>query len=93
MKISVDLINGYLPDQFGKHAPKAYTSHDFPTRSFPINISDIPIGTKALALTLIDYDAVPVAGFPWIHWIATDIDATNYIPENISILGLSAALI
>ncbi|PZG66675.1 YbhB/YbcL family Raf kinase inhibitor-like protein, partial [Streptomyces sp. NTH33] len=22
MKISVDLINGYLPDQFGKHAPK-----------------------------------------------------------------------
>ncbi|KAF0465654.1 YbhB/YbcL family Raf kinase inhibitor-like protein [Pediococcus pentosaceus] len=87
MKISVDLINGYLPDQFGKHAPKAYTSHDFPTRSFPINISDIPIGTKALALTLIDYDAVPVAGFPWIHWIATDIDATNYIPENISILN------
>ncbi len=86
MKISVDLLDGYLPDQFGKYAPEEYTLHGFPTRSFPINISEIPAGTKALALTFIDYDAVPVAGFPWIHWIATDIDVTDQIPENASIL-------
>lgn len=87
MKINVDLINDYLPDQFGKHAPEEYTSHGFPTRSFPINISEIPAGTKALALTFIDYDAVPVAGFPWIHWIAIDIDVTEQISENASILN------
>lgn len=28
----------------------------------------------------------PVAGFPWIHWIATDIAVTNLIPENASAL-------
>lgn len=87
MKIKVDLQDGFLPDRFGKHAPEEYRLHNQPMRSFPIHITDIPIGTKALALTLIDYDAVPVAGFPWIHWIATDIDVTDQIVENASNLG------
>ncbi|KRN93699.1 YbhB/YbcL family Raf kinase inhibitor-like protein [Pediococcus stilesii] len=87
MKINVDLLGGFLPDRFGKYAPEEYRLHNQPMRSFPIHISDLPRGTRALALTLIDYDAVPVAGFPWIHWIATDFDVSNEIPENISNLG------
>ena len=84
MKIKVPLENGFLPDKFGKFAPEKYQQLGEPIRSFPIEISDIPTNTVALALVLIDYDAVPVAGFPWIHWIATDIKPTNLIPENAS---------
>lgn len=86
MKINVALSNGCLPDRFGKYAPAADKLHDLPIRSFPIEISELPTDTAALALTLIDYDAVPVAGFPWIHWIAADIAVTNLIPENASAL-------
>lgn len=86
MKINVALSNGYLPDRFGKYAPATDKLHDLPIRSFPIEISGLPTDTAALALTLIDYDAVPVAGFPWIHWIATDIAVTDLIPENASAL-------
>jgi Raf kinase inhibitor-like YbhB/YbcL family protein len=85
MQIKVELSNGYLPDRFGKHADEKYLLHGLPVRSFPIQISDLPTDTQALALILIDYDAVPVAGFPWIHWLATDIAVTDEIPENASI--------
>ncbi|WP_353989827.1 YbhB/YbcL family Raf kinase inhibitor-like protein [Pediococcus argentinicus] len=85
MKITVKLDSeGFLPDKYGKNAPAEYLKNDGPILSFPIEIDDLPQNTQALALTLIDYDAVPVAGFPWIHWIATDIPVTNIIPEDAS---------
>lgn len=38
---------------------------------------------KSLALTFLDWDAVPVSGFPWIHWIAANIAPTvTEIPED-----------
>ena len=73
MRISVGLDNGLLPDRFGKHAPEAYQLDGHPVRSFPIEIADVPEGARSLALTFLDYDAVPVGGFCWIHWLACDI--------------------
>lgn len=85
MQISVPLnANGQLADRFGKYAPAADMLAGHPVRSFPIEVQDLPAGTKALALTLIDYDATPVAGFPWIHWLATNLPAVTLIPENVS---------
>lgn len=85
MKIHVTKENGYLPKKYSKYAEDTYLYNGNPIVSFPIELSEIPKQTKAYALTLIDFDAVPVCGFPWIHWIACNIPSVSEkIPENIS---------
>lgn len=85
MHISVELENGLLPDRFGKYAPDSYQLDGHPIRSFPIAISDVPEGTKSLALTFLDWDSIPVCGFCWIHWIACNFPPdTTFIPEDAS---------
>lgn len=63
MKINAPLENGLLPDRFGKHAASEYRTENFPTRSFPISIEDVPADTKSIALAFVDFDAIPVGGF------------------------------
>lgn len=88
MRIFVDLEQGLLSDRFSKHAPEACLLDGHPIRSFPIEISDVPEGTRSLALTFLDYDAVPVSGFCWIHWLACDIAPdVSLVPENASASG------
>lgn len=85
MKISVNTENGFMPAKYSKYAEEKFKYKENPIVSFPIEIEDAPINTKSFALSLIDYDAVPVCGFPWIHWVACDVPGTvNNIPENIS---------
>jgi len=85
MRVTVPLNAGYLPDEFGKYAPAKYLSQDFPIRSFPISIDQVPDGTASFALSIIDWDSIPVAGFAWIHWVAVNIPGdTRLIPENAS---------
>jgi len=61
---------GYLPDRYAKHADRRYIYAGTPTCSFPFEVTGIPEGTNALALTIVDFDSIPVCGFPWIHWCA-----------------------
>jgi len=82
LKIKVILDNGFIPDKFSKYSNVKVS--DQPIISFPIKLEDVPEETKALAISLIDYDAVPRTGFPFIHWLATDIPVTNEIPEDFS---------
>lgn len=85
MKIKVETENGYLLQKYSKHAAEEYMYKGNPKVSFPITFEEVPDGTKSFAITLIDYDAVGVCGFPWIHWIACDIPAdVKELPENIS---------
>jgi Raf kinase inhibitor-like YbhB/YbcL family protein len=86
MQIHVPLgENGYLPDRFGKHADDSEKLNGHAVRSLPIEIKDVPDGAKSLALTLIDYDAVQVSRFAWIHWLAANVSPeTSLIPENAS---------
>ncbi|WP_054650852.1 YbhB/YbcL family Raf kinase inhibitor-like protein [Lacticaseibacillus pantheris] len=85
MHIIVETPEGYLPDQYGKYATGEDMRNGFPVTSFPFQVTDIPADTVALALTLTDYDAVPVSGFTWIHWIAADIPVTlANMPANAS---------
>lgn len=89
MQLSVPLTAGLLPDQFGKYAGSADLHAGKPKRSFPITIEAAPAGTQSLALTLVDFDAVPVSGFPWIHWCAANIPGdTVLIPEDASRSGV-----
>lgn len=82
--MQIKKISGYLPDKYSKYADKAFTFSNQPIVSFPIELADLPNETQFLALTLVDYDAVPVCGFPWIHWVVANIPVTELIPENFS---------
>jgi hypothetical protein len=76
---SKNVINGYLEDKFG------YRDDQKPNRSFHLTWSDLPKDAKTLALIFVDYDAIPVCGFPWIHWACANIDPKlNELPENAS---------
>ena len=56
--------------------------------SIPLKISEIPEGTKSLALIMDDPDAMGAVGKVWVHWILWNISPDtkeileNYIPEN-----------
>ncbi|EHO48907.1 YbhB/YbcL family Raf kinase inhibitor-like protein [Lentilactobacillus kisonensis] len=83
MKVQVPLIKGMLADKYGKYASPADKISDGPVISFPVKITDVPKDAKSLALTLVDWDAIPVSGFMWIHWTAANISPTiTEIPEN-----------
>ncbi|CAK1231056.1 YbhB/YbcL family Raf kinase inhibitor-like protein [Fructobacillus fructosus] len=83
MKIQTP-FQGALPDKYGKQAPENFRIEGIPACSFPFELADLPNGTKDLAITFIDYDAVPVTGFPFIHWIATGFGPVTVVPEDIS---------
>ncbi len=88
MNIKVELENGLLPDLYGKYAPDKAKIDGHPCVSFPIEIEDVPDGAVSLALTFLDWDAIPVGGFCWIHWIACNIPPDiSLIPENASATG------
>lgn len=86
MYAEVELEGGMLPDRFGKYAKEDDKLDGRPVRSFPIHINEVPQQAVSLALTFVDWDAIPVTGFCWIHWTACNIAAdTTLIPENASV--------
>lgn len=87
MHISVPTENGFLDDRYGRRASRQQAPNG--PISFPITISDVPAGTKTLAFTLVDFDAIPVGGLPWIHWIGANIPGdVRQLPENASRSGV-----
>lgn len=89
MKVSVPTSNGLLLDKYGKYASNDEVYNGHPAISFPVKITDVPKMAKTIALTLLDFDSVPVCGFAWIHWTAINIPAASTIdiPENASHQG------
>lgn len=82
MKISLPLSqDGYLPDKYTKYGEIKKAGQ--PVVSFPIKVNDLPANTNCLAISLIDYDAVPFTGFPFIHWLAANVPAKN-VEEDLS---------
>lgn len=82
--MKIKKYSGYLPDKYGKFAPEEFRQSGIPVCSFPIELDELPEGTKDLAITLIDYDAVPVCGFPFIHWLAMGFGPVTSIAEDAS---------
>lgn len=82
---SSGIDNGYIEPKFGKFADASDKIQKVPIRSIPVSWSDLPKDTKSLTLVMQDYDAIPVCGFSWIHWIVANIDPSkNELPENAS---------
>ncbi len=72
--ISEGIVNGYIQDRFGKFAEESDKIQGVPMRSLPVAWSELPSGTQSIAVVMQDYDAVPVCGFSWIHWLVADVD-------------------
>jgi len=65
---------GTIPQKYG------YKNNNF---SIPLKISEIPDGTKSLALIMDDPDAMGAVGKVWVHWVLWNISPnTKEIPEN-----------
>ncbi len=89
MKIKTT-FNNILPKEFGKEAKREDIMQGNPVRSFAFEVDNLPKGTEYIAFTLIDYDAIPVCSFPWIHWSVADLKVNGdsiQIEENMSRIG------
>ena len=79
--------NGIIDIRFGIFGTDNVAG--IPMRSLPFTIEHAPEGTRTFALTLLDYDSVPVAGFCWIHWLAANFDRTE-MPDSSPIWAISS---
>lgn len=80
---SSGIKNGIIDPQYGAASKDKLGA--MPLESIPLNWSGAPANTKSYAVTILDYDTVPILGFPWIHWIASDIaPTTTSLPANAS---------
>ena len=84
MKINVELTEGFLPEKYAKHTAAEFMRKGSPVVSFPIQFEELPDSTKAIALTFVDYDSIPVCGFAWIHWTAVIPHKISALPEDAS---------
>ncbi|MGN0098527.1 MAG: YbhB/YbcL family Raf kinase inhibitor-like protein [Candidatus Methanomethylophilaceae archaeon] len=76
MKVtSAGIVDGFLLDKYGVKGNMFVNG--MPGLSMPFEIEDAPEGTKSFAVVFDDYDAIPVSGFCWIHWIACDLKKTS----------------
>lgn len=75
---SAGVVNGVLADAFGKKGTQKHKG--IPTRSMPLTVGNIPEGTRALAVSMIDPD-----GQNWVHWLAVNLPVQPELPENASV--------
>lgn len=76
------MILGSPAFENGGTIPKKY-GYKNGNLSIPLKISEIPEGTKSLALIMDDPDAMGAVGKVWVHWVLWNISPnTKEIPEN-----------
>ncbi|GKT02608.1 YbhB/YbcL family Raf kinase inhibitor-like protein [Furfurilactobacillus entadae] len=75
MKLTIPTENGFIDEHHGNQAQPADRYAGWPAVSIPMTFSDVPEDAKTLAWTLIDFDAVPVSGFAYIHWLGANLPA------------------
>ncbi len=85
MKLITNFENNTIPENYGKHAAEEYKLGGIPVTSFPFAVEEVPAEAKYLHILLIDYDAIPVIGFPFVHWTVANVPADQTVfPENYS---------
>ena len=76
MKVtSSGIKEGFFLDKYGSKGAEKIKG--MPSLSFPFSIEDAPVNTVSFAAVFDYYDAVPVSGFCWIHWILADLKKTS----------------
>ncbi len=74
---------GFLDLKFGGNASAEFLDHGLPKRSPEISWEGVS-GAKSYALEIVDDDAAPVVGKPFIHWVVGNIIGTK-LAENASL--------
>lgn len=72
---STGIVDGAILERYGAKGTEFIEG--MPSLSIPFEIEDAPEGTVSFAAVLDDYDAIPVCGFDWIHWIICDLKKTS----------------
>ncbi|MDE5553545.1 MAG: YbhB/YbcL family Raf kinase inhibitor-like protein [Malacoplasma sp.] len=80
------LENGYIGDEFGQNSKDSSSYFNGKVvKSIHVGWKDVPLETKTLAIFCIDFDSIPVCGFPFLHWAVANIDPSwNELKENAS---------
>lgn len=73
--VSSGIVKGVIEDKYGKRGDLFLK--DMPILSIPIEITNPPENVKSYAVILEDLDAIPVAGFSWIHWSVANLKTTS----------------
>ncbi len=73
---SKGIVNGTIDDKYGKRG-----NIDL---SIPLEFSEYPSNTKSFAVIVEDFDAMPVCGHDFIHWLVANL-AKPYLEENASL--------
>lgn len=76
--ISEGIIDGKILDKYGKKGNLEL--------SLPFKFLNYPTNTISFALVIEDFDAIPVCGYDYIHWLVANVD-TDYLDENASVLN------
>ncbi len=79
---SKGIKDGNISIEYGKYGDNIIDG--MPALSIPLSWKDVPKGTKSFVLVMEDYDAVPVSGFSWIHWVALIPGDYTELKENAS---------
>lgn len=80
---SSGIENGYIKEKYGQYGTENIKG--MPSLSLPLEWKGVPEGTKSFALVMQDYDAIPVTGFSWIHWVAVVPGSYTKLEENASL--------
>lgn len=80
---SKGMENGYIKEKYGKYGNQ--NINGMPSLSIPLEWKNIPENVKSYALVMEDYDAIPVTGFSWIHWVTLIPGDYTCLKENASL--------
>ena len=73
---SKGIVNGTIDDKYGKRGSM--------NLSIPLEFSEYPNNTKCFAVIVEDFDAIPVCGHDFVHWLLGNLDKP-YLEENASL--------
>ncbi|WP_297596078.1 YbhB/YbcL family Raf kinase inhibitor-like protein [uncultured Cetobacterium sp.] len=79
---SNSIEDGYILEKHGKYG--SANIDGIPSLSPHLKWQNIPDGTECFVVVMQDYDAIPVTGFSWIHWVAIIPKEYRELLENAS---------
>ena len=79
------VVDGLMADEYGDRCDEENIVNNIPQVSFPLEWKGAPEGTKSFAIVLMDYDNCESEGFPFVHWLVSNIPAEySCLPEDSS---------
>ncbi len=79
------VVDGLMADAYGDRCDEENIVNNIPQVSFPLEWKGAPEGTKSFAIVLMDYDNCESEGFPFVHWLVSNIPAEySCLPEDSS---------